>query len=393
MLVTQRQELIVTRAKERGFVRVAELAAELDVTGMTIRRDLDDLVERGLLRRIRGGAVPVTESGGAGGDPGHPVHRSNGHIGIVLPDMASGATAEASGAQAGGSSLVYYFGRVLAGARHEIERTGGRASLMLLSRSGSSVGEATEAEIAEERRAVEELAGRVDGILFTPNVHLTADVREYVAWLEGLGVPVVLMEREIPLKTASRNISSVRSAHGHGVGAAIDEFLEHGHARIALLAHQPSQTATWIREGWAEATADRGIAGAVTGIGELVGWPAPSAVGSYVDGLLADGVTGLLCHNDNNAYAVLLALKARGVRVPEDFSLIGYDDDYAAMFDPPVTSVAPSRRYVGVLAARLLLDRIEFGEESAASHVQVEPQLIIRESVAVPAGASPMTHE
>lgn len=383
MSATNRQELIVARARERGFARVTELAAELGVTGMTIRRDLDDLVERGLLRRIRGGAVPATVSGGgsAGGtsNPGQASH----HIGIVIPDMAFDAAAEA-GPSAGGSSLVYYFGRVLAGARHEIESAGSRATLMLLSRAASPSTDGVIAEAAEERRIVEELAQKSDGILLTPNAHIGDQAREYLDWLEALPVPVVLMERELPLKAASPNVSSVRSAHGLGVGAAIDELRSHGHERIALLVHHPSQTTSWIRDGWDAATKDRSLTAPVHSVSEFPGWPAPAVVSDYIDGLLADGVTALLCHNDNNAYAVLLACKARGIAIPADFSVIGYDDDYAGMFDPPLTSVAPSRRYVGSLAARLLLERIERGSDAAAAHVQVEPVLVVRDSVAAP---------
>lgn len=383
MSVTNRQELIVARARERGFARVTELAEELGVTGMTIRRDLDDLVERGLLRRIRGGAVPVTVSGSTAAVAASAPGQIGRHIGIVLPDMAFDAAAEA-GPSAGGSSLVYYFGRVLAGARHEIESAGGRATLMLLSRSGTPAGEARVDEAAEERRIVEELVERVDGILLTPNAHIGEGAREYLDWLQNLPVPVVLMERELPLKAASPNVSSVRSAHGLGVGAAIDELRSHGHERVALLVHQPSQTATWIRDGWKTAAKDRRLSAQVHSVSDFPGWPAPDVVASFVDQLLADGVTALLCHNDNNAYAVLLACKARGVAIPADFSIIGYDDDYAGMFDPPLTSVAPSRRYVGSLAAKLLLERIERGDEAAAAHVQVEPVLVVRDSVGPP---------
>ena len=253
MSATNRQELIVARARERGFARVAELAAELGVTGMTIRRDLDELVERGLLRRIRGGAVPATASGGKIGGSAPTPGQTRHHIGIVIPDMSFDAAAE-TGPSAGGSSLVYYFGRVLAGARQEIERAGSRATLMLLSQAASAGADRAIDEATEERRIVEELAQKSDGILLTPDAHIGEGAREYLDWLESLPVPVVLMERELSLKVASPNVSSVRSAHDLGVGAALDELRSYGHERVALLMYQPSQTATWIREGWKAAT-------------------------------------------------------------------------------------------------------------------------------------------
>jgi DeoR/GlpR family transcriptional regulator of sugar metabolism len=57
VLATQRRELILSRVKDRGAARVAELVAELDVSDMTIRRDIAELARAGLVRRVHGGAV------------------------------------------------------------------------------------------------------------------------------------------------------------------------------------------------------------------------------------------------------------------------------------------------------------------------------------------------
>lgn len=57
MLASQRQDLILARVRERGAVRVADLVAELDVSDMTVRRDIAELAGRGLLHRVHGGAV------------------------------------------------------------------------------------------------------------------------------------------------------------------------------------------------------------------------------------------------------------------------------------------------------------------------------------------------
>lgn len=59
MLAHQRQELLLARATAHGAVRVVDVAAELDVSEMTVRRDIAALAEAGLLRRVHGGAVPA----------------------------------------------------------------------------------------------------------------------------------------------------------------------------------------------------------------------------------------------------------------------------------------------------------------------------------------------
>ncbi|MDO8105591.1 DeoR/GlpR family DNA-binding transcription regulator [Isoptericola sp. b441] len=62
MLATQRQELILGRVAGAGAVRVADLVAELDVSDMTIRRDIAELARRGLVRRVHGGAVDARQA-------------------------------------------------------------------------------------------------------------------------------------------------------------------------------------------------------------------------------------------------------------------------------------------------------------------------------------------
>lgn len=57
MLASQRQDLILSRVADHGAVRVADLVAELDVSDMTVRRDIAELAHRGLVRRVHGGAV------------------------------------------------------------------------------------------------------------------------------------------------------------------------------------------------------------------------------------------------------------------------------------------------------------------------------------------------
>src|SRR5665647_3482807 len=77
MLAQQRQEQILADIRSRGAVRVADLVVSLDVSDMTIRRDIADLARHGLVRRVHGGAVDVHhtthEPGfGAKPEPPHP---------------------------------------------------------------------------------------------------------------------------------------------------------------------------------------------------------------------------------------------------------------------------------------------------------------------------------
>ena len=62
MLARQRQALILDRVREEGAVRVADLARELGVSDMTVRRDLEVLHERGLLEKVHGGATAISRA-------------------------------------------------------------------------------------------------------------------------------------------------------------------------------------------------------------------------------------------------------------------------------------------------------------------------------------------
>ena len=62
MLARQRQARIVDEVRRRGGVRVSDLTSLLDVSDMTVRRDLEELDRRGLVHKVHGGAVPATNS-------------------------------------------------------------------------------------------------------------------------------------------------------------------------------------------------------------------------------------------------------------------------------------------------------------------------------------------
>ena len=86
-----------------------------------------------------------------------------------------------------------------------------------------------------------------------------------------------------------------------------------------------------------------------------------------------------MCANDLMALGVLQGMVRHGVRVPDEFAIVGYDDiDYAAAAAVPLTSVRKPRQELGRRAAQLLLDEAAEGH----THVQpvYEPVLVVRES-------------
>lgn len=100
--------------------------------------------------------------------------------------------------------------------------------------------------------------------------------------------------------------------------------------------------------------------------------------------LLAGGrpFTALFAFNDISAIGAIQALREYGLRVPQDVSVIGFDDILSAAFSSPrLTTVRQPLRKMGVIAAETLLQRItQNGKNGYVREIMVEPELIVRDS-------------
>jgi DNA-binding LacI/PurR family transcriptional regulator len=95
--------------------------------------------------------------------------------------------------------------------------------------------------------------------------------------------------------------------------------------------------------------------------------------------------TALVCFNDLTAIGAIRALREQGIRVPEDMSVVGFDDIQSAAFQhPSLTTIRQPLKEMGSMAARILLSRIR-GQEGEPQVVKVLPELIVRESTMSPA--------
>lgn len=92
-------------------------------------------------------------------------------------------------------------------------------------------------------------------------------------------------------------------------------------------------------------------------------------------------VTAVVCHDDRVACKIIAYLKKQGLRVPEDISVVGYDDSSYATLDVPITSVVHPKKKYGRYAARALLAMIRHPETFDIGKYFIPPKLVIRESV------------
>ena len=231
------------------------------------------------------------------------------------------------------------------------------------------------AEPERERRVVEELAERrVDGIVVTsPRVGAL-----YLPLLKALDVPIVLVNDQYP----GEFVHSVTIANQEGMRAATEHLIELGHRRIAYLGDRNGyQTDAARRAGYKAALIRAGIGFAP----ELavLGDGGPEAAMEAVHALLRLNTppTAVCCYNDMTALGAMRAIRARGLRVPQDVSVTGFDDLFFAEYlAPALTAVRQPMRQMGQMAMENLF-KLMSGQDSAAQ-VKVDAELIVRGSTA-----------
>ena len=120
------------------------------------------------------------------------------------------------------------------------------------------------------------------------------------------------------------------------------------------------------------------------------GDPTPNLGYPFAKQLLArkQPFTALFAYNDISAIGAIVALQEHGIRVPEDVSVVGFDDIQGAGYiNPPLTTVKQPLQYMGEMAARTLIDRLE-GRMNDVAEITIEPELMVRRSTAGCAGES-----
>ena len=212
----------------------------------------------------------------------------------------------------------------------------------------------TDNDPAREAAAVEAMRARnVEGFVFA-----TARLEHpLIEQLAAADVPLVLVNRRV----ARADIPSVTSDDVSGVAMAMRHLAELGHTRIAHLAG-PQDLSTGVARlrAFRQALEDQGLEHAPERIVACAEWS--QAAGAEAVGRLFDaGVefTAVLAGNDLLALGCYDALARRGLRCPQDISVVGFNDiPFIDRFSPPMTSVRIPHYEIGAEAARLLLEEL-----------------------------------
>jgi DNA-binding LacI/PurR family transcriptional regulator len=272
----------------------------------------------------------------------NPVARSlargrTGNLGIVVPDLANSFSALATKA-----------------VQHQARRDG--YALFVADADDQAGGEA---------RLARAIAQQVDGLVLLSPTMTDGHLCEIAA-----STPVVVINRMIG------GVPAVLMPTADGAGHAVEHLHALEHRELVYLAGPDNYSNEVRSRAFTAACARLGLRGSRIGPFE----PTPSGGVRAADLVLARSATGVLAYNDDIAVGVVNRLADRGVRVPDDVSIVGFDDTWLAeIVNPRLTTVRLPIVAAGGAAVSLLLDVMRDGDTTRRP-IELTTELIVRAS-------------
>jgi len=200
--------------------------------------------------------------------------------------------------------------------------------------------------------------------------------------LRGAAIPLVVVD---PANTPPAGIPSVGATNWAGGIAATEHLLGLGHRRIAVITGPADVLCSLARVDGYRSALDR--AGVAYDPG-LVRYGNFHHEGGYARGNelldLPEPPTAIFAGSDEHAFGVYEAARRRGLRIPQDLSVVGFDDlPVTRWASPPITTVRQPLAEMGSVAAQMLGDLID-GKPLHSNRVELSTELIVRESTAAP---------
>ncbi|MFC5288168.1 LacI family DNA-binding transcriptional regulator [Actinokineospora guangxiensis] len=340
-----------------GPARLADIAAQAGVSEATVSRVLNG--KSGVSTTTRQAVLAALDLLGYE-RPARLQARSAGLIGLITPEL--------------GNPIFPAFAQVMV---QGLTREGYTPVLCTQNPGGATEDELTETLV--ERG--------VSGIIYVSGLHAdsTADMDRYVK-LAGRGVPFVMVNGYTERVSAPFVSTDDRSA----MRLAVNHLADLGHSRIGL-AVGPRRFVPVLRK----------IESFVTHMRTALSVSAEEAEGfvqhslftveggqAAANALMDKGCTAIVCGSDLMAFGAIRAARQRGLSVPKDISVVGFDDSPLIVFaDPPLTTLRQPVEAMGQAAVRALLEEITGNPTPHAEYVFL-PELVVRGSTGAAARAS-----
>ncbi|GLW50012.1 LacI family transcriptional regulator [Streptomyces sp. NBRC 14336] len=200
--------------------------------------------------------------------------------------------------------------------------------------------------------------------------------------LRALGVPLVVVD---PAGSPVPDVPTIGAANWSGGLAATGHLLTLGHRRIGLIAGPPRLLCSRARfDGYRAALEGAGLAVDASLVVQGDFRPESGCTGCTALLDLPEPPTAVFAASDQMALGAIEALRRRGLRVPEDISVVGFDDLPEVRWSaPPLTTVRQPLADMGKLAVRTVL-RLAGGEQPDSPRVELGTELVVRSSTAPP---------
>lgn len=341
------------RRPRRGQVSLRDVAKEAEVSVATVSMVLNDnpRISRATQQRVR----QVMDR--LGYQPNRLAQSLSGkhtHVLAVLLPALRHAFADA------------YFGEVLSGISDRAQQSNWK--VLLEQAKPDYIAANKHVELFERRY--------VDGVLMLG----TSDTHPYLNDLRGCGCPAIVVNNRLHDGQCDHVVCDYKG----GAQQAMNYLTQLGHRRIGLIAAAPDiATARDIRGVWEASLLKAGQSPTDTWVADGSFTEEGGAAAARRLMKQHPNLTALLAMNDKMAMGAMSYLSHKGVKVPQQVSVVGFDDlRHAAFVNPALTTIRLPLYDVGIMSCKRLLDRITHGGTKPIRDV-LDTHLIVRESTAM----------
>ncbi|WP_212391523.1 GntR family transcriptional regulator [Sporosarcina beigongshangi] len=335
-----------------------ELAKMFNVSRHTIRQAIGQLVHEGLLYREQGSgtfcstSLPAQSDNFLTSEP--PTQISGKNIGLITTYISD-----------------YIFPTIIRGMESYLTSKG--YSLIITS---------TDNDQEKEKQCLEAMLSRnIDGLIveptksssYNPNIH-------YYMELERKGIPYLMI---------NQYYSQLNSPHividdEKGGFLATQHLIDLGHEKIIGVFKTDDMQGVYRMKGFIRAFRENNIPFLNDTILSYTTENMHERLANQLKKLFTQSnnePTGIVCYNDANALAVINILRTSGYNVPDDISVVGYDDsNLSEASDVKLTTLTHPKAQMGVDAAKWIIDSIEKNDSGKQDQIIYEPKLVIRNS-------------
>ncbi len=330
-------------------VSIKDIAQKLNLSPSTVSRALNNVggIGQDTIQRVRKCAdemnyVPNNIARSLKGN-------STKTIGVIIPDISE-----------------IFFSRIVKGIDQSLERKGYNILLC----------DSNESETKEKKYAQLLFQNRVDGIIVATVQHMNATDNP----LTDCRLPLIYMDN---LPDSGNGFNSICLDNEKASVLAVKHLIDNGHFQIAAIMGKQNETTGRDRYiGFQNGLHQCGIPlnQDLIRFGDFKEQSGYDAIMDLVK--CETKFTAVYCSSSKMTYGAIQALRELNMKIPQDISVVGFDiyDDYN-MMTPAITSIRQPEEKIGALAANTLLQIIENCDGDVYQHLNLEPTLLIRDSV------------